>query len=304
MKYSVIIPTLNGGPIREEAVTALCSQTPSPAQVLVIDSGSIDDTARIATDAGFDLIRILSAEFDHGGTRQKGVELLESPEIVLFLTQDCVLKSNKACAHLVEAFSDEKVGVAFGRQIPKDSATAVERHARRYNYPAESGQKSSADIQQFGIKAAFCSNVFSAYRCDLLKQIGGIPNGTIISEDMLVGAKLILAGYVICYVAEAESLHSHNYTVFQDFRRSFDIGVFHRRERWLINKFGRAESEGSKYVKSSLAFLAKERPWSIPAAVYRFGMRFIGFRAGRLERMIPLAIKRNLSMNKGFWNHE
>lgn len=304
MKYSVVIPTLNGGDLWQETVTSLRLQQPSPEQVLVIDSGSVDDTTGIAADADFDLIQIPQSEFDHGGTRNKGLGLLDEPNIVVFLTQDCVLKSRHSIARLVSAFANVRVGAAFGRQIPREDATAVEIHARRFNYPVESQEKSRADIQQLSIKTAFCSNVFSAYRADLLKQVGGFPARTIISEDMFVAAKLILEGYAIRYVADAQCVHSHNYTVLQDFRRSFDIGVFHSREKWLIDAFGHAESEGGKYVKSSLVNLVNVSPWIIPAALFRFGMRFIGFRAGKLEQMIPLSIKRNLSMNKGFWSNE
>lgn len=304
MRYSVVIPTLNGGDLWQQTVSSLQLQQPTPEQVLVIDSGSVDDTMGIAADADFDVIQIPQSEFNHGGTRQKGLGLLNEPKIVVFMTQDCILKSSDSIARLISVFSDNKVGAASGRQIPREDATAVEIHARRFNYPAESQEKSRADIQKLGIKTAFFSNVFSAYRADLLKQVGGFPARTIISEDMFVAAKLILEGYEVRYVADAECLHSHNYTVLQDFRRSFDIGVFHSREGWLIDAFGCAESEGSKYVKSSLANLVNVSPWSIPAALFRFGLRFIGFKAGKLEQVIPLSIKRNLSMNKGFWNNE
>lgn len=304
MKYSVVIPTLNGGDLWQEVVSSLRLQQPTPEQVLVIDSGSVDDTTGIAADADFDVIQIPQSEFDHGGTRNKGLGLLDEPYIAVFLTQDCVLKSRHSIHRLVSVFADGRVGACFGRQLPREDATAVEIHARGFNYPVESQEKSRANIRQLGIKTVFCSNVFSAYRADLLKQLGGFPARAIISEDMYVAAKLILEGYVVRYVADAQCVHSHNYTVLQEFRRSFDIGVFHSREKWLIDAFGHAESEGGKYVKSSLGNLAKISPRRIPAALYRFGMRFIGFKAGKLEQMIPLSIKRSLSMNRGFWNNE
>ena len=71
----------------------------------------------------------------------------------------------------------------------------------------------------------------------------------------------ILSGYTLAYVGEAKVYHSHSYTVWEEFKRYFDIGVFHQRENWILNSFGKAEGEGAKYVKSELKFLLKNNAW-------------------------------------------
>jgi rhamnosyltransferase len=304
VEFSVVIPTLNGGSLWRQAAAALSLQQPAPSKILVIDSGSTDDTVQVANQAGFQVTHIPQAHFDHGGTRNRALEQLDSPELVVYLTQDCVLSSNDAIARLIEVFSDEKVAVAFGRQIPRSDASPTERHAREFNYPAESNIKTKEDINSLGIKTAFCSNVFAAYRTEMLKSIGGFPDRTIISEDMYAGAKLILAGYKVAYAASAECLHSHNYSILEDFRRSFDIGVFQSRERWLVNEFGRSESEGMKYSLSCLKDLAAHHPLSLPLAICRIAMRLVGFRLGWAETRLSLETRRRLSLNRGFWFKE
>lgn len=42
---------------------------------------------------------------------------------------------------------------------------------------------------------------------------------------MIYAAKAVEAGYSIAYAADAEVVHSHNYTNGQQFHRNFDLGV-------------------------------------------------------------------------------
>ena len=49
--------------------------------------------------------------------------------------------------------------------------------------------------------------------------------------------------------------HSHNYTVAQEFKRYFDLGVFFEKQRWLLDEFGRPEGEGSSLCGLSYPIL-------------------------------------------------
>ena len=48
MRYSVIIPTLNPGEALLRLTDALKGQTAPPEEIVVVDSGSSDDTIKIA----------------------------------------------------------------------------------------------------------------------------------------------------------------------------------------------------------------------------------------------------------------
>jgi rhamnosyltransferase len=123
----------------------------------------------------------------------------------------------------------------------------------------------------------------------------------ILGEDTIVAAKMLLAGWKVAYQADAQVYHSHDYTYLQEFRRYFDIGVMHTREAWMLDAFGKPEGEGARFVRSEWAYLLKKAPWLIPSAMLRTGLKYLGYRLGRMESRLPLGLKRYLSMHKGFW---
>lgn len=271
------------------------------ASVLVIDSGSPDEVLKIAQKAGFLVQKISTADFNHGGTRQFAVEANPDFDVVVFLTQDAILVSPDSIAHLLEVFAFDDVGAVYGRQLPRLGAGPIGSHARLFNYPDASHVNSLSDVGRMGIKAAFMSNSFAAYRRSALMEVGGFPRNVILGEDTIVAAKMLMAGWKVAYQADAKVYHSHDYTYRQEFRRYFDIGVMHARESWMLDAFGQPEGEGARFVRSELAYLLKQAPWLIPSAILRTGLKYLGYRFGRVEARLPLGLKRYLSMHKGFW---
>lgn len=297
---SVIIPTLNSENSIHQLLTSLREQS-IHSEIIVIDSSSADKTVKIAQSYGAKTVIIELHEFDHGTTRQMGVDLCGDAEILAFLTQDAVLADKNSLDHLLSAFDDAEVGAAYGRQLPRKVANSIEAHARLFNYPSVSQIKSIADVSKIGIKTAFISNAFAAYRHNALQSIGGFPVNTILNEDTLVAAKLLLAGWKIAYCANAEVFHSHNYSPIEEFRRYFDIGVFHSREPWIRRSFGQAEGEGIKYVLSELKYLWNNNAGIIPSALLRTFLKLLGYKLGLVEQKIPIGMKIHLSMNKQYW---
>jgi rhamnosyltransferase len=172
---------------------------------------------------------IPSSECNHGRTRQLIIDQNPEYDIYVFLTQDAHLATKKALGRIIEPFTDPLIGAVSGRQLPQPGATDIATHARMYNYPVASSVKAKDDISRIGIKSAFLSNSFAAYcRSDLMK-VGGFPANVIFGEDTYIAAKMLLAGLKIAYCAPAAVYHSHKYTIRDDFRLYFDIGVFHSR---------------------------------------------------------------------------
>ena len=301
MQLGICVPTLNAGDGFIESLRQLTVGTIVP-RVLVVDSSSDDNTADLARGAGFEVVSIARSEFNHGRTRQFAAELLADCEIVAFLTQDALIDSADSLDNLMNAFGDGEVGAAYGRQLPHVDAGVFGAHARLFNYPEQSEVRAIADIPLRGIKVAFLSNSFAAYRRDALMTVGGFPANVILSEDMVVGARMLLAGWKIAYCANATVRHSHDYTISQEFKRYFDIGVFHARESWILKTFGRPEGEGGRFVLSELRYLAKRAPWLVPESLIRTALKYLGYRLGRAEARLPLGIKRNLSMHRQYWN--
>jgi len=134
-----------------------------------------------------------------------------------------------------------------------------------------------------------------------LIELGGFPSGTLFGEDTLTGAKAVLSGYKIAYVGEATVYHSHDYSAKQEFRRYFDNGAFYSREKWIINTFGGAENSGKAYVISELKYLIRNAPWYLPRSILLVFIKYLGYKIGSIERILPNRLKEHLSMNRRFW---
>jgi rhamnosyltransferase len=156
-------------------------------------------------------------------------------------------------------------------------------------------------VPKYGIKTAFLSNSFAAYRVSALKEVGGFPAHVILAEDMIVAAKMLQAGYQVAYAADACVYHSHDYTPWQEFKRYFDIGVLHAKEFWLLETFGAPTGEGKRFVLSEWRYLLKHALWLLPLSVINTGMKWCGYQMGRHEAYLPEWAKVKLSMYKGYW---
>ena len=297
----LVCPTLNPGAEFDNWLKAYSHQKDKPASALIIDSSSTDGSIDAAKDYGFQIEVIARETFSHGGTRQKVVEGAGAFGYLIFLTQDAILRGDLALTELMTAFEDPDVAAVYGRQLPRENAGEIETHARLYSYPDQSSIRSIKDIETQGMKAAFLSNSFAAYRRDALLQVGGFHADVIFGEDMHAAARLLKVGYKIAYAADACVYHSHQYSVVQEMRRYFDMGVLHAREPWLRQELGSAEGEGMKFVVSELGFLARHAFWKIPEGLLRTAVKYAGFRLGLIERHIPLNIKKKLTMNPAYF---
>lgn len=286
MICGLIIPTLDAGEQFRTLLEQLAAQTLTTRK-LIVDSESTDATTRLAENFGVEVLTIPRKSFNHGATRQLALEtLLERVplDVIIFLTQDVLLRDNESLAKLVKIFgADKSVGLSYGRQLPHVNATNEAKFLRAFNYPAESQLRSFDDRKIFGLKTAFASNSFAAYRVDALQSVGGFPSHVPLSEDMFVAAKMLLDGRKIFYAADAQVFHSHNYTAAQEFRRYVEIGKFHAQEPWIRETFGSAEGAGKKFVLMKLAALAKKNPLDCFGAIFRDAAKFFGYRVGRLK---------------------
>lgn len=298
--YNVIVPTLNAAKDWPRFAPALLACV-LPHQVLIVDSESTDGTAELARAAGFRVCSVAKAQFNHGRTRQMAAEMLPDAEILVYLTQDAILAAPTALTSLVAPFDNLQVGATWGRQLPRVGAGSIEAHARCFNYPETSELRSLASREKLGIKAAFLSNSLAAYRRSALMAVGGFSANVIFGEDTVAAARLLLEGYKVAYVAEASVYHSHPYTRLQEFKRYFDIGVLHSRERWLLEEFGHPTGEGKRFVLSELRYLSERDPKLIPSALVRAGIKFVGYQIGQMEARLSLNLKRRLSMHPAFW---
>lgn len=300
-RYRVIIPTYQAGRHLDALLPALQAQSVPPQDVLVIDSSSSDGTAARFQQFGAKVVVIPQSEFNHGGTRRMAVQLCEDADFLVAITQDAIPEPG-AFEQLLSSFEDPAIGMAYGRQLPRPQARGIERHARLVNYPGQSSAvRAYEDRARYGVKTTFSSNSFAAYRRMALLEVGNFPEECFFGEDQVTAAKLLMAGWKLAYASEAMAIHSHNYTAVDDFRRYFDIGVFHSRNRWLLESFGKAEGEGLRFVKSEINYLLRNEPLLIPSAIVRTLLKYAGYRIGMLEKNLSTTIKKSLSTAPYYW---
>ncbi|WP_439287247.1 glycosyltransferase family 2 protein [Lonepinella sp. BR2357] len=298
---SIIIPTYNASKHLSKLLESLKKQSFSDYELIIIDSSSQDKTIEIAKQYADLVIIISSLEFDHGGTRAKAAELATG-DILIYLTQDALPYDEFCLENIVKVFEDKRVSAAYGCQISYPETNLFGKHLREFNYPDVSSIKTKDDIGIYGIKTCQLSNSFAAYRKEILTKLGNFKNNLILGEDVYIGAKMILSGYSLAYVSTAKVYHSHSYTILQDFKRYFDIGVFHSCEPWILKKFGKATGEGGRYVKSELNYLRKNKAYHLlPSWFLRNGMKFLGYKLGINHKYLPFSVIKRLSMHNRWW---
>lgn len=244
---------------------------------------------------------LAKSEFDHGGTRARAAELSDA-DVMIFMTQDAMPADRELLAELLKALEqDENIAAAYARQLPNAECSFVERYTRAFNYPDRSVVKTKEDMDQYGIKTFFCSNVCAAYKKDIYQKQGGFVRRTIFNEDMIYAGGLIRAGYGIAYAAGAKVIHSHNYNCMQQFHRNFDLGVS-QAEHPEIFEGVPSEGEGMRLVRKTLSHLVRSgKIWLIPGFVLQCAGKYAGYLAGKNFRRLPQKFVLWCTMSPNYW---
>lgn len=298
-KTFIIIPTLNPG-IYSSSIVSLGKDH----NLFLVDSGSIDGFLESVKKPHIKLWQISKDTFDHGGTRNLGARLAreQGVDILVFMTQDAIPFNDQWLEDLVAPILSGEAVATFARQLPRPEATLLEKFSRYFNYPDQSRLRTEADIEKLGVKAFFFSNVCSAVRADAFWEVGGFPKQTIMNEDMVLAAKLLRTGYKVKYVAEAQIIHSHDYTLKQQFKRNFDVGAFFSTAGPELSGAS-VTGEGFKFVWEQLRYVLRhQRPDLVPVVIIEAAAKFTAFQLGKRQKWIPKVLKKKLSMHSYHWD--
>lgn len=279
MRISVIVPTLNAGAHIETLLQRLSVQDLRPLEIIVIDSTSDDNTVEIAKRSGAKTIVIPRHTFNHGKARNMAATEAQGDHLV-FMTQDALPAGNTLLSLLTAPLLKADIAAAYGRHIPRPDASPLEIFARRFNYPDLPVTKGFNDIARYGIKTFFFSDVCSAIGKEAFLKCGMFPENVRANEDMLMAAKLIVKGYRVAYVPAAMVVHSHNYSLFRQFKRYYNIGSSLKNNKWVLN-YVHAEGEGVRFMKDQLRFVLNGRLYSLIPYIFLEAMtKFAGYRIG------------------------
>lgn len=223
---SVIIPVKNGDAWLGDTIPAILrQQIQGGLEIIVIDSGSTDNTLSLLKKYPVRVHPISPEEFNHGTTRNLGVTLA-SGKYVVMTVQDALPADENWLQHLLDGFDDGTVAAVCGQQVV---ASDVDKNPVYWFRPlSPPGKKKIAfnspidfDALPPAEKKAACSwdNVNAMYRKDILQQL---PFHKVeFAEDALWAKDALRAGYSLAYNTAARVYHYHFETPDFTFRRNF-----------------------------------------------------------------------------------
>jgi rhamnosyltransferase len=223
LRFTVIVLTKDGGLLFTHLARHLAWQRERYGiDVLIVDSGSTDGTARCARSHGFTVHTIDPREYGHGRTRNLAARMAAG-DVVCFLTQDVLPCTPDWPAVFAEHFAtDPKLAGVYGRQVPRSAATA-EMHFVSANYPAEPRRYDPIPGGHLpALGRVLFSDAFGAVRRSVVLDVPYVDDIPV-SEDQVWGNAVTRAGWAIRYEPRAEALHGHRYTLRGLYRRTYLI---------------------------------------------------------------------------------
>jgi rhamnosyltransferase len=231
---SIVLPTRNGAATLPSLLDSIARQRVDfPFEIVAVDSSSSDGTADLLRGRVDHLISIPSDAFDHGLTRNLGIEQAGG-ELIVLLVQDALPASDSWLAALTTPLmADDRIAGAYARQLPRPDASAITRHylarwvassdVARTIAVADGAELEALDPMARLGHCAF-DNVCSCIRRSIWSRHPF--RRTPIAEDIEWAGEVLLAGYRLAYVPEAAVIHSHDRSARYEFARTC---VLHRR---------------------------------------------------------------------------
>jgi biofilm PGA synthesis N-glycosyltransferase PgaC len=204
---TVLVPAYNEAESVADTIRSLQTQTVRPAEILVIDDCSTDDTGNVARALGVTVIRPPQNTGSKAGAQNFALPWVRTP-FVMAVDADTSLAPN-AIERLCDAFANPEVGAACGFVLPRHVRSLWERGRYIEYLFAFTFYK---QVQDYYEKPLIASGCFSIYRTDVLRAHGGWQTRTL-AEDMDLTWSLFRSGQKVRFVPEAVCypIEPHNY---------------------------------------------------------------------------------------------
>ncbi|MBP8708334.1 MAG: putative glycosyl transferase [Firmicutes bacterium ADurb.Bin419] len=229
-KISIIIPTKNAGPNFEYLLKVLNKQKGfKKLEIIIVDSGSTDDTLLIAKEHNAIIIKILPEEFSHSYARNLGAESA-SGDFLFFTVQDALPPTLTWLYDLMNAFFDNNVSAVSCAEFPRENVDLFYRIIcwNHYNFLGVNGKDrifklpsthDHVSLRQNGqlsdIACLIPRNIFMNY-----KYIFNY------AEDLDLGIRLIEDGKQIAFLGSTKIIHSHDRPASYFLKRGYVDNLF------------------------------------------------------------------------------
>jgi glycosyltransferase involved in cell wall biosynthesis len=201
MLISVVIRTLNEAKHLPALLKAISAQVLDghSCEVVLVDSGSTDDTLQIAARHECRIVHIQKKDFSFGRSLNVGCQAALG-DVLIFVSGHCIPFDNYWISRLIEPLLKGDIAYTYGGQDGDSSSYFSERQIFSKYFPAVSR------IPQDGF---YCNNANAAllrqhwerFRFD--EEITGL-------EDMFLAKQLVFNGHRVAYVSEAKVYHLHS----------------------------------------------------------------------------------------------
>ncbi|BBD09581.1 glycosyltransferase family 2 protein [Desulfovibrio ferrophilus] len=208
-KVSIIIRARNEEFWLGQALAQVNTQTYRDFETILVDSGSTDNTIAIFSHYRPDDPILQLKTFRPGDAINKGIEAGKG-QLAVILSAHCIPATESWLEHLVETMDDERVGAAYGRQLPLPSSHPFDKRDLLNTFGIE------PRLQKLD---TFFHNANSIIRRSLWQTIpfdGETPH----IEDRLWAAQVIEHGAYIAYSPEAAVYHHHGINHHSDMNRA------------------------------------------------------------------------------------
>ncbi|WBM72084.1 glycosyltransferase family 2 protein [Buttiauxella sp. WJP83] len=231
-KVSVCILTKNPGYIFREVIQSVLMQnTNFEYEVVVVDSGSTDGTIDYIekiVDPRLKLLIIKPTDFGHGKTRNWAIEN-SSGEFAVMITHDAKPLNNFWLENLISPFeTDPDIAGVFGRHVAYEDASVFTKRDLQLHFDGFKSNKVVAldDSERYATDEGYKQflHYFSDNNAALRRSVWLLyPYPEVdFAEDQLWAKLIIEKGYKKAYADDAVVYHSHNYSLVQTFKRSYD----------------------------------------------------------------------------------